>query len=123
MIHGENRIPYWIDRRLTGLAEPDYDATISFGLASELEDSQFGKCRPTCSKGEIMVEGYPYDRHYENPESYRLKMANVENHVADQHKIEVKSMGKVRSVLLALLAVATILGLTLATAAICTSTL
>ena len=40
MVHGENRIPYWIDRSLTGLAGPDYDATISFGLPFELEDSQ-----------------------------------------------------------------------------------
>ena len=45
MIHGENRIPYWIDRRLIGLAGPDYDTTISFRLASEPEDSQYGKCR------------------------------------------------------------------------------
>ena len=30
--HSKNHIPYWIDRRLTGLAGPDYDATISFGL-------------------------------------------------------------------------------------------
>ena len=35
MVHGKNRIPYRIDRRLTGLAEPDYDATISFGLPFE----------------------------------------------------------------------------------------
>lgn len=72
---------------------------------------------------QLMVEGYPYDRHYDNPESYRLKMANVEKHAANQHKIEVKPMGKVRSVLLALLAVAIVLGLALATAAICTSAL
>ena len=45
MVHGENRIPYWIDRSLTGLAGPDYDATISFGLPFELEDSQYGKYR------------------------------------------------------------------------------
>ncbi|MCY4530302.1 MAG: hypothetical protein OXD46_14885 [Chloroflexi bacterium] len=70
-----------------------------------------------------MVEGYPYDRHYDNPESYKLKMANVEQLAANQHKIEVKSMGKVRSALLALLAVAIVLGLMVATAAICTSTL
>ena len=43
MVHGKNRIPYWIDRSLTGLAGPDYDATISFGLPFELEDSQYGK--------------------------------------------------------------------------------
>ena len=45
MVRGKNRIPYWIDRRLTGLAEPDYDATISFGLPTEPEDSQYGKYR------------------------------------------------------------------------------
>ena len=43
MVHGENRIPYRIDRRLSGLAGPDYDATISFGLPLEPEDSQYGK--------------------------------------------------------------------------------
>ena len=43
MVHGKNRIPYWIDRRLTGLAGPDYDAAISFGLPFEPEDSQYGK--------------------------------------------------------------------------------
>ena len=47
MVHGKNRIPYWIDRRLTGLAEPDYDATISFGLPIEPEDSQYGEYRLT----------------------------------------------------------------------------
>ena len=31
---------YWTDRRLAGLAGPDYDATISFGLLLEPEDSQ-----------------------------------------------------------------------------------
>ena len=45
MVHGKNRIPYRIDRRLTGLAGPDYDATISFGLPFEPEDSQYGKYR------------------------------------------------------------------------------
>ena len=38
MVHGKNRIPYWIDRSLTGLAGPEYDATISFGLPFELGD-------------------------------------------------------------------------------------
>ena len=32
-----------IDRRLPGLAGPDYDAPISFGLPFEPEDSQYGK--------------------------------------------------------------------------------
>ena len=43
MVHGKNRIPYRIDRRLTGLAGPESDVTISFGLLSEPEDSQYGK--------------------------------------------------------------------------------
>ena len=47
MVHGENRIPYWIDRRLTGLAGPDNDATISFGLPFAPEDSQYGEYRLT----------------------------------------------------------------------------
>ena len=47
MVHGKNRIPYRIDRRLTGLAGPDYDAPISFGLPLEPEDSQYGKS-PGC---------------------------------------------------------------------------
>ena len=45
MVHGKNRIPYRIDRRLTGLAGPDYAATISFGLPFEPEDSQYGESR------------------------------------------------------------------------------
>ena len=43
MVHGKNRIPYWIDRRLTGLAGPEYHAIISFGLPLESEDCQYGK--------------------------------------------------------------------------------
>ena len=43
MLYDCKRISYWIDRRLTGLAGPDYDATISFGLPLEPEDSQYGK--------------------------------------------------------------------------------
>ena len=45
MVHGKNRISYRIDWRLSGLAGPDYDAPISFGLPFEPEDSQYGKCR------------------------------------------------------------------------------
>ena len=45
MLYDCKRISYWIDRRLTGLAGPDYDATISFGLPLEPEDSQYGKSR------------------------------------------------------------------------------
>ena len=43
MGHGKTRIPYWIDRRLPGLAGPEYDATISFGLPIEPEDSRYGE--------------------------------------------------------------------------------
>ena len=50
MVRGKNRIPYWIDWRLTGLAEPDYGATISFGLPIEPEDSQYGKYRLISSR-------------------------------------------------------------------------
>ena len=46
MVHGRNRISYWIDRSLTGLAGPEYHAIISFGLTIEPEDSQYGKSRP-----------------------------------------------------------------------------
>ena len=42
MVHGKNRIPYRIDRRLTGLAGPDYDATISFGLPFDPETPNMG---------------------------------------------------------------------------------
>ena len=45
MVHGKNRISYRIDRRLSGLAGPDYDAAISSGLPLEPEDSQYGKYR------------------------------------------------------------------------------
>ena len=45
MVHGKNRIPYRIHRRLTSLAGPDDDATISFGLPFEPEDSQYGEYR------------------------------------------------------------------------------
>ena len=45
MVPGEKHIPYRIDRRLTGLAGPDYDATISFGLPFEPEDCQYGESR------------------------------------------------------------------------------
>ena len=45
MLYDCKRISYRIDRRLTGLAGPDYDATISFGLPFEPEDSQYGKYR------------------------------------------------------------------------------
>ena len=45
MLYDCKRISYWIDRRLTGLAGPDYDDTISFRLPIEPEDSQYGEYR------------------------------------------------------------------------------
>ena len=45
MVHGKNRNPYWIDRRLNDLAGPEYHAIISFGLRIEPEDSQYGESR------------------------------------------------------------------------------
>ena len=61
MVHGKNRIPYRIDRRLTGLAGPDYDATISFGLPLEPEDSQYGKSRINIHRVRLGVfDGVPY---------------------------------------------------------------
>ena len=54
MVHGKNRIPYWIDRRLTGLAGPEYHAIISFGLPIEPEDSQYGEYRSNSHRGPIL---------------------------------------------------------------------
>ena len=45
MVHGKNRIPYWIDWRLTCFAGPEYDFIILFGLPFEPEDCQYGKSR------------------------------------------------------------------------------
>ena len=55
MVHGRNRIPNRIDLRLNGLAGPDYDATISFGLPFEPEDSQYGKYRLRGTGGGTLV--------------------------------------------------------------------
>ena len=38
---------YWIDRRLTGLAGPEYDVAISLGLPFAPEDCQYGESRYT----------------------------------------------------------------------------
>ncbi len=45
MVHGKKRTPYWIDRRLTGLARTEYHAIISFRSPIEPEDSQYGESR------------------------------------------------------------------------------
>ena len=42
IVHGKKRIPCWIDRRLTGLAAPDYDATISWGCPLSLKTPNMG---------------------------------------------------------------------------------
>ena len=55
MGHGKKRISYWIDRRLTGLAGPEYHAIISFGLPIELGDCPYGKSRSTGPQGGSMT--------------------------------------------------------------------
>ena len=60
---------YWIDRRLNGLAGPEYHAIISFGLPIEPEDSQYGKSwsnpfpRP---RGKIEMGGSPCPARFDN---------------------------------------------------------
>ena len=76
MVHGRNRIPYWIDRSLTGLAGPDYDATISFGLPFELGDCPYGKSRVDTSE-----------------RSQRIRTADNRDHIrapAETGKFELK---------------------------------
>ena len=53
MLYDCKRISYRIDRRLSGLAGPDYDAPISFGLPFEPEDSQYGKSRLMSTYGTV----------------------------------------------------------------------
>ena len=66
MLYDCKRISYRIDRRLTGLAGPDYDAPISFGLPFEPEDSQYGKYRSTpvspLNHRRQPLEQHPYGR-------------------------------------------------------------
>ena len=57
MVHGKNRISYWIDRRLTGLAGPEYDVAISLGLPCEPEDCQYGESRSN-SLADYLNEGF-----------------------------------------------------------------
>ena len=70
MVHGKKRIPYWRDRRLNGLAEPEYDVAISLGLPCEPEDSQYGEYRlnhrATYLPGiinSLISENYPQELH------------------------------------------------------------
>ena len=57
MLYDCKRISYWTDRRLAGLAGPDYDATISFGLPFEPGDSQYRKYR---MKAIALAPHFPY---------------------------------------------------------------
>ena len=59
MVHGKNRIPYRIDRRLTGLAGSEYDAIISFEPPFESEDSQYGEYLLRFLAVLGMTAGYP----------------------------------------------------------------
>ena len=61
MVHGENRIPYWIDRRLTGLAGPEYHAIISFGLPIEPEYSQYGESRYISMADGVSIQDIIWD--------------------------------------------------------------
>ena len=61
------RISYWTDRRLTGLAGPDYAATISFGLPLEPEDSQYGKSRLYMASGRCLYPPTHRPRPYQHP--------------------------------------------------------
>ena len=78
MVHGENRIPYRIDRRLTGLAGPEFDAAISLGLLSEPEDSQYGNSR--LKRSHVL--------------SYNMVRRNVR---ADEEVLGFKPRGKYRN--------------------------
>ena len=72
MLYDCNRISYWTDRRLAGLAGPDYDATISFGLPLEAEDSQYGKSRiyiPFVSAS-CMIDAYTKQLRYAQVSSW-----------------------------------------------------
>ena len=55
MVHGKNRISYRIDRRLSGLAGPEYHAIISIGLPIEPEDSQYGESWITPLPGTLLL--------------------------------------------------------------------
>ena len=69
-----------------------------------------------------MAEGYDpsqYHQQAQNSEAYRLNMERLEKQEALQHRIKAKPIGKARSILLAILAVALVAVGILATAAIC----
>ena len=45
MVHGKKRIPYWIDRRLTGLADPNIMPSSRLGCPLSLKTPNYGKCQ------------------------------------------------------------------------------
>ena len=66
-----------------------------------------------------MAEGYLPDQHERRSEAYSLEMDRLEKQGTAQHRIEPKSISKIRSILLAILACVIVTGLLLGTAAIC----
>lgn len=66
-----------------------------------------------------MAEGYMPDQHERLSEAYRLDMERLEKQGTPQHRIEPRSISKIRSILLAILACVIVTGLLLGTAAIC----
>lgn len=69
-----------------------------------------------------MAEGYDpsqYHRQAQEAEAYRLNMERQEKQGTAQHRIETKSISKIRSILLAIIACVIVTGLLLGTAAIC----
>ena len=74
-----------IDRRLTGLAGPDYDAAISFGLPYEPEDSQYGeyRLRYQASHGAKPMTNYSI-HNWENLSSDNPEFVALRNEVLQQ---------------------------------------
>ena len=84
MLYDCNRIPHRIDRRLSGLAGPDYDATISSGLPLEPEDSQYGKSRSI-----LVTTNLPFDEWTEVLGSERLTGALLDRLTHRVHILEM----------------------------------
>ncbi len=69
-----------------------------------------------------MAEGmtpHHYDRQVQEAEAHNLRMQHMEMRGANKHHFEPEKVSKIRSVLLAILAVVMVAGLMLATATIC----
>ena len=69
----------WIDRRLTGLAGPEYHAIISFGLPFESEDCQYGKSqfRGRAHEGGIAGRKAMIDRDHKLPLARQAKAVGI----------------------------------------------